>query len=404
MTTPTPGETALQSLQQFIQGQLGTYHDDVVTIAEQINSDKIEWDGKLAEFSVQAQEIKDGTYELTLKAERVDEFHERLNNTATKNHQHPSADILDANPLVASSTVVKRDEAGLFEVAYPARNANPTTRSYVDTALGGKADSDHTHLSSSISDRTEVINSPEYPARLVSTQVDGFLHGERPVEDSHVPNKSYVDEEVGKKANLNHFHEIDGVTGLHEALEGKAASSHTHNSNDISNATQLVTGDIANAGLVIKTGEDGQLSVSRAGITRAEHVVSKEYVDEGLGKKSDTNHSHTVLQITGLQSRLDEKANVAHAHELDEIHDLPAITSEAEAEALVQRGSSGHVIVPVEPGAANTSVSRDYVDGKVDTKITKAGVAQTIWAGSREEFEALGEADKFAPGFIAVVI
>lgn len=40
--------------------------------------------------------------------------------------------------------------------------------------------------------------------------------------------KSYTDQEVAKKANLEHTHEIDDVTGLQGALDGKANTVHTH--------------------------------------------------------------------------------------------------------------------------------------------------------------------------------
>ena len=40
--------------------------------------------------------------------------------------------------------------------------------------------------------------------------------------------KTYTDQEVAKKANLEHTHEIDDVTGLQDALGGKANASHTH--------------------------------------------------------------------------------------------------------------------------------------------------------------------------------
>ena len=39
---------------------------------------------------------------------------------------------------------------------------------------------------------------------------------------------TYTDQEVAKKANLEHTHEIDDVTGLQDALNGKANTVHTH--------------------------------------------------------------------------------------------------------------------------------------------------------------------------------
>ena len=40
--------------------------------------------------------------------------------------------------------------------------------------------------------------------------------------------KSYTDQEVAKKANLEHTHKIDDVNGLQDALDGKANATHTH--------------------------------------------------------------------------------------------------------------------------------------------------------------------------------
>ena len=40
--------------------------------------------------------------------------------------------------------------------------------------------------------------------------------------------KSYTDQEVAKKANLEHTHEIVDVDGLQDALDGKANATHTH--------------------------------------------------------------------------------------------------------------------------------------------------------------------------------
>ena len=40
--------------------------------------------------------------------------------------------------------------------------------------------------------------------------------------------KTYTDQEVAKKANLKHTHEITDVTGLQGALDGKANAVHTH--------------------------------------------------------------------------------------------------------------------------------------------------------------------------------
>ena len=42
--------------------------------------------------------------------------------------------------------------------------------------------------------------------------------------------KSYVDSAVSGKANSSHSHTIANITNLQSTLDGKAASSHTHSS------------------------------------------------------------------------------------------------------------------------------------------------------------------------------
>lgn len=404
MTSPTPTETALQSLRTFIQAQLGTYHNDVSQIAQQITSEKAEWDDKLAEFELQAQTIKDGTNELSIKANRVDEFDQRITDKADKNHTHTSAGIIDASPLVVADVIVKRDEDGLFEVASPARGNNPTPRSYVDSALEGKANSNHSHVSSDISDRTNWVNHPDHPSKVVSTRADGFLHGSLPVSSDHLAPKGYVDEEVGKKANTNHTHVIAGVTGLQQALDNKANSAHTHNSNDITNATTLVNALTANGGLVLKTSDDGQLSITTSSITKEHHATSRGYVDTGLAGKANTSHTHSISQVTSLQSRLDEKANTTHTHTISQIVDLPAITSSIGNSRLVQRDGSGHILVHETPGANNHAVARSFVQSEDDKRVAKAGTASTLWSGTQSQFDNLPDATKNAVGFIGVIL
>lgn len=404
MTSPTPTETALQSLRTYIQGYLGTYYDDVSRIAQQISSEKTEWDTKLAEFELQAQTIKDGTNELAIKANRVDEFDERISNKADKTHTHSSAGIIDASSLVVSDVVVRRDSDGLFEVASPARGNNPTPRSYVDNALEGKANSSHSHVSADISDQTNWVNSPDHPNKLVSTHSDGFLRGGTPVSNDHLVPKGYVDEEVGKKANTNHTHAIAGVTGLQDALDNKASSSHTHTSSDISNATTSVNGLTTNGGLVLKTSSDGQLAIQTSSVTAEQHATSKGYVDTALSGKANASHTHAISQITSLQSRLDEKANTVHTHSISQLTDLPAISSAVGNSRLVQRDGSGHILVHETPGANNHATSRLFVQNEDNKRVAKAGATTSLWSGTELEYNSLPDSTKNAAGFVAVVI
>lgn len=54
--------------------------------------------------------------------------------------------------------------------------------------------------------------------------------------------KTYTDQEVAKKANLEHTHEIDDVTGLQDALDGKANASHTHTTAQVDGLDTALSG------------------------------------------------------------------------------------------------------------------------------------------------------------------
>lgn len=54
----------------------------------------------------------------------------------------------------------------------------------------------------------------------------------------------------------------------------------------------------------------------------------KSYVDDAVSKKANTSHSHSISNITNLQSTLDNKAASSHTHTVANITDLTATASE----------------------------------------------------------------------------
>lgn len=91
----------------------------------------------------------------------------------------------------------------------------------------------------------------------------------------------------GKYAPIEHTHEQADVTGLTNALAGKANTSHTH-------TTAQVTG----------------LDTALAGKANTSHTHEQGDID-GLGTalagKANASHTHTIAQVTGLQDALNDK-------------------------------------------------------------------------------------------------
>lgn len=89
---------------------------------------------------------------------------------------------------------------------------------------------------------------------------------------------------------------------VNSALNGKANSSHSHS---ISNITNL---------------QSALDSKSATGHTHDDRYYTETEMDSKLNGKANSSHNHSISNITNLQSALDSKSNTGHDHTSDEIH------------------------------------------------------------------------------------
>lgn len=154
-----------------------------------------------------------------------------------------------------------------------------------------------------------------------------------------------------------------------QAVVGKADIRHVHVSADISDGVSSPTANRAEGGKVWLLGGDGMPSVG-ANPTSGTHVVRKSYVDSGFAAKT---HTHTIEQISGLDTALAGKANASHSHTLSSITDAPNThTSVATPGALMSRDSAGRAEVAV-PTSGNQVANKSYVDSEVAEATSVAG-------------------------------
>lgn len=101
-----------------------------------------------------------------------------------------------------------------------------TTKAVVDYVASKLTDLDVGALEG----RVDTLESEMDAAQASITTITGDGEGSiaKAKTDAIAAAKTYTDQEVAKKANLEHTHEIDDVTGLQDALDGKANASHTH--------------------------------------------------------------------------------------------------------------------------------------------------------------------------------
>ena len=248
------------------------------------------------------------------------------------------------------------------------------------TTWNGKADADHTHTKSQITDFPTSLKNPTSLSMQLNggtaTVYDGSNAksinitpasiGAAASSHTHtITNITNLQTALDGKAATSHTHVITNVTGLQSALDGKAASSHTHGDTDITSVdASKITGTISidhlpqgaldrlvrvddDAARFKLTTENVQLGdtvkVKSSGLMY--YVVDESKLGEEAGYEPYTAgsatsvpwtgvtgkpstftpsaHTHTIANVTGLQTALDGKAASSHTHTKSQITDFP---------------------------------------------------------------------------------
>lgn len=125
--------------------------------------------------------------------------------------------------------------------------------------------------------------------------------------------KTEVDTKLSSKADSNHTHSISNVTNLQTTLNGKADSNHTHTTATVSANGFLSKEDKSKLDGIAteanKTVVDSSLSSSST------NPVQNKVVNSALSGKANSSHSHSISNITNLQSSLDGKSPTSHTHD-----------------------------------------------------------------------------------------
>lgn len=103
-----------------------------------------------------------------------------------------------------------------------------------------------------------------------------------------------------------------------ESLAKKSQVGHKHASADVTDAASTPT-----AGVLVRYGEGGLFTVGAP--TASAHPATKKYVDDGLAKKSDTSHGHTIADVDKLTGELAGKASKTHQHQVSDVTGLQAM-------------------------------------------------------------------------------
>lgn len=271
----------------------------------------------------------------------------------------------------------------------------------VSSAISGS--SDKVASDKAVKDYVDSVNSAldgKISAEATSRQEQdevllGQISGKANVEHSHEIDDVtglnekiiQIESDIDSKADAVHTHEMSAVNGLDGALDSKADSVHTHAINDVTGLRDEI---------------DGKSAISHT------HVSSDVTDLQGkLDAKSNTGHTHEIANVTGLQSALDGKAALAHAHETSDITGLDSKISEIEGDVAGKADSahthdaadvaSGTLVVdriPSIPDSKIESVSATKLIGMVPQANLPSYVDDVIEADDYGSLPPTGEAGK----------
>lgn len=104
---------------------------------------------------------------------------------------------------------------------------------------------------------------------------------------------------------------------LQTGLAGKANTSHTHTSANITDLNATISNAL-------------------------KPYATTSTVNAGLAKKANTSHTHTTAQVTGLDTALAGKANSSHTHKVSQITDMPNVILSVNG---ITPDDSGNVVI-----------------------------------------------------------
>lgn len=138
--------------------------------------------------------------------------------------------------------------------------------------------------------------------------------------DDRYYTESEVDSKLAGKAPSSHTHTIGNITNLQSSLDGKAAVSHGHSAATTSAAGFMSAADKSKLDGVA-TGANKTIVDSSLTSTSVNPVQNK-VVNSALAGKASTSHTHTTTQVSGLDAALAGKAPSSHTHTIAQVTNL----------------------------------------------------------------------------------
>ena len=182
--------------------------------------------------------------------------------------------------------------------------------------------------------------------------------------------KTYTDQEVAKKANLEHTHEITDVDGLQDALDGKANATHTHTTAQVDGLDAALAGKADKATTLAGYGITDAYTTTQTDSKIAEAIAAaphlKRAIVESLPEVGSAD-ANTIYMVPQGGSTEDPGTATSHYNEYMLINGAFELVGSSQVDL---RGYATETFVTNAINAldvADTAVANQYVSQVVET-------------------------------------
>lgn len=226
---------------------------------------------------------------------------------------------------------------------------------------------------SALKGRVDTLEGEMDAAQAAITTIQGTGEGsiKKAAADTLASAKSYTDEQVALKADLEHTHEIADVTGLQDALDGKANTVHTHTTAQVDGLDAALAGKankattLAGYGITdayTQTQTDSKIAEAIAAAPHLKRAIVEELPEVG---SADANTIYMVPQGDGTVD--DPGTATSHYNEYMLINGAFELVGSSQVD-LTGYATETFVTNAINAlDVADTAVANQYVSQVVET-------------------------------------
>ncbi|QGZ17125.1 minor tail protein [Arthrobacter phage DrYang] len=198
--------------------------------------------------------------------------------------------------------------AGKSDVGHTHAAADVTSGVFAAARLPAATGAVQGAMSAADKTKLDAASAAATPSTLVMLDVNGRAQVAAPSATGDIANKSYVDTQVGTRALTAHTHAAADVTsGVFAASLLPAATTSAQGAMSAADKTKLDAANISNTGstLALRTSTGDLMATNffmpngQAQSTLPQSLTRKDYVDTAVAAKANTSHTHTYADITG---------------------------------------------------------------------------------------------------------